>query len=70
MKPGFYVVRIPRRGSGGKLTIESICFSTERDREFAKRGAHNWCDFVQSQHPKDEVFVIESFGADFGADFG
>ena len=60
MKPGFYVVRRPARGSGSKLTIESICFDPTRDREFAERGAHNWCGFVQSQHPKDEVFVIET----------
>jgi hypothetical protein len=25
------------------------------------KSAKDWCDFIQSQHPKDEVFVIERF---------
>ena len=67
--PGFYVVRMPHRGMGTRLMIESRCFPTEKispdiPRDWIKRQADNWCDFVKSQHPKDDVFVIERFAED------
>lgn len=52
MIPGFYVVRLPSRAKTDRLTVESVPFK-ERWR------ADNWCEFIQSQHPKDDVFVIQ-----------
>ena len=52
MNPGFYVGRMPERGIGSRLIIESICFQRKDDAE-------SWCDFIKSQHPKDDVFLIE-----------
>jgi len=72
MEPGFYVVRMPARGTGLRLMIESrpICIpedevwnelprSRQTAREYARDTAERWRDFIQSQHPKDDVFVIE-----------
>lgn len=67
MEPGFYVVRLPHRGIGSRLVIESRPFrivesgdvSPEYAREYAQRQADIWREVVQSEHPKDEVFVIE-----------
>lgn len=52
MHPGFYVVRLPKNGTGSRLIVESVPFKD-------KQGAENWCDFIQDQYPKDDVFVIE-----------
>lgn len=52
MTPGFYVARIPTRGNGARLTIESIRFISQED-------ADRWRDFIADQHPKDDVFVIQ-----------
>lgn len=52
MNHGFYVVRMPKNGTGSRLIVESVPFKD-------KQGAENWRDFIQSQHPKDNVFVIE-----------
>lgn len=67
MTPGFYVVRMPKNGRGSRLIVESRPFRipanwnnpVETARDFARRSADNWRDFIQSQHPKDDVFVIE-----------
>lgn len=52
MKEGFYVVRMPARGSGGRLAIESR-------PQVSRQVCEGWRDFVQLEHPKDEVFIIE-----------
>lgn len=61
MPPGLYVVRMPDRGMGQRLIIESICFQFKEgfDPDWVRQQADNWCDYIQSQHPKDDVFVIE-----------
>ena len=69
MHPGFYVVRMPERGMGQRLIVESRPFPKEApegsppglftDPTWFRRQAESWCDFIQSQHPKDDVFVIE-----------
>lgn len=64
MHPGLYVVRMPDRGMGARLHIESICFQFHPDKphikdEWVRDQAQRWADFIQSQHPKDDVFVIE-----------
>ena len=74
MEPGYYVVRRPSRGSGTRLHIESRPFvilseevwreeGIEADRytprRYAYDNAERWRDFVQFQHPKDYVFIIE-----------
>ena len=65
-KPGVYVARIPRRSVTNKMIIESICFSLPENRpditrDWVRLQAESWCDFVKSQHPKDDVFLIERF---------
>lgn len=68
MEPGFYVVRLPHRGMGSRLVIESRPFrivegmadiTPEYAREYAERQADLFREVVQTEHPKDEVFVIE-----------
>lgn len=64
MAPGYYVVRMPHRGMGSRLSVESVCFRIRPEIEaespgWCLRQADSWRDFVQSQHPKDDVFVIE-----------
>ena len=61
MIPGFYVVRIPRRSSTGRMIVESVPFK-QRFR------ANRWRGFIQDQHPKDDVFVIERFEIKEGDD--
>lgn len=62
---GFYVVRIPARGSGTRLSVQSVCFAIRPDvygagaRERALESADGWCGFIAGQHPRDTVFVIE-----------
>lgn len=46
------MVRLPSRTKTDQLTVESVPFK-ERWR------ADNWCEFIQFQHPRDAVFVIE-----------
>ena len=57
MKPGFYVVRMPKNGNGGRLIVESVPF---KDRQ----SADNWCDFIKDELPNDDVFVIERHSDD------
>lgn len=64
MHPGLYVVRMPDRGMGSRLHVASRCFAFhpghERiTEEWVRNNAQNWADFIQSQHPNDDVFVIE-----------
>lgn len=64
MQAGFYVVRMPARGMGSRLVVESRCFQINPEIEkeapgWCRQRADDWCDFVQSEHPKDDVFVIE-----------
>ena len=72
MEPGFYVVRMPKNGAGSRLIVESRPFRIIPDeewadlggappnaRQYARSNAERWRDFVQSEHPKDDVFVIE-----------
>jgi hypothetical protein len=66
MDSGFYVVRMPKRGIGSRLMIESICFKKHPkdptiSDAWVRQQADSWCDFVQGQHPKDDVFVMECF---------
>jgi hypothetical protein len=61
MPPGFYVLRLPVRGSGSRLYVESRCFPILPDvpREWSRRQADYWRDYISSEHPDDEVFVVE-----------
>lgn len=74
MPPGFYVVRMPHSGAGSRLMVESRVFqpftevptegalstlSLENLNERVRSMAEGWADFIQQQHPKDDVFVIE-----------
>ena len=65
LSPGFYAVRIPARGTGTRLTVESVPFAIRDDvhgveaRERALVSATNWAEFMGEQHPGDAVFVIE-----------
>ena len=61
MEPGFYVVRMPARASGSRLMVESRPFRVIGgvSKEWARQQADNWANFVQSENPKDDVFVIE-----------
>jgi hypothetical protein len=66
MEPGFYVVRSSHRGIGNRLIIESCRFGPHPsvDLEWVKLQANNWRDFIQSQHPKDDVVLIEVFATE------
>jgi hypothetical protein len=67
MEPGFYVVRVPAKGPGTRLIVESVCFpirpvkglNEAESLEWVKNQANGWCEFIQGRHPKDDVFVIE-----------
>jgi hypothetical protein len=53
--PAHYVVRISSRtnpSSATRLIVESRPF-------YSRSEADSWRDFVQSQHKRDSVFVIE-----------
>jgi hypothetical protein len=52
MKRGFYVVRMPRNGAGSRLIVESVAMKDWH-------RADGWRDFIQAEHPNDDVFVIE-----------
>lgn len=45
MEAGFYVVRIPHRSMGMRLTIESVRF-------VSAEAASGWRDFIAGGHPK------------------
>ncbi|USN14179.1 hypothetical protein KABACHOK_03430 [Brevundimonas phage vB_BpoS-Kabachok] len=67
MHPGFYVVRMPKNGAGSRLIVESrpfrkIAWIEAEEPGYARRQAESWRDFVQDEHPKDDVFVIEREG--------
>lgn len=60
--PGFIVIRIPEKGS--RWIVESRVFrtgDTKFDREWVMDQAKSWCDLIQGQHPKDAVFIVETF---------
>ncbi len=64
MHPGYYVVRMPERGRGSRLIVESRPFRVLEGKipdadEYAKRNAQLWASGVQEEHPKDHVFVIK-----------
>ena len=67
MAPGLYIARLPIRGTGSRLIIESVCFAfrsvpglnEEESRDWVRNKADTWRQHVQEQHPKDDVFVIE-----------
>lgn len=67
MIPGLYVVRVPAKGPGTRLIVESVCFQLKpvkgldeaQSLEWVKDKANDWCEFIQGQHPADDVFVIE-----------
>ena len=61
--PGLYVGRRPARSRSNRIIIESIAFvdGPKGDREWTKQKAQNWADYIQSQYPKDCVFVFEVF---------
>lgn len=61
MLPGLYVVRVPHNGSGSRLIVESRPFQKKEgfSDDWVRNQADNWRDFIQSEHPRDEVFVIE-----------
>jgi len=61
MEPGLYVVRMPARGMGSRLIVESrpFRFLPDIDKAWTLTQAENWRDFIQSQHPQDDVFVVE-----------
>jgi hypothetical protein len=64
MTPGFVVIRIPKKGS--RWIVESRIFRTddpEFDRGWVLGHAERWRDHIQGQHPKDEVFIVESLPA-------
>jgi hypothetical protein len=61
LQPGLYVVRLPHGAKSKKLIVESVCFRKKPGLpdDTAELMAEGWRDFVQSEHPKDDVFVIE-----------
>jgi len=61
MEPGFYVVRMPSKGTGSRLIVESRPFRIMPgiDREWTLAQAESWRDYIQTEHPLDDVFVIE-----------
>jgi len=65
MAPGFYVVRQAVPGAGTRMIVESVPFAIRPDidgddaRLRARMSAENWRDYIQGQHPRDLVFVIE-----------
>jgi hypothetical protein len=52
MDPGFYVVRMPKNGSGSRLIVESTMIP---DRQ----AAEDWVEIIKIKYPLDDVFVIE-----------
>ena len=67
MHPGFYVVRMPVNGTGSRLIVESrpfekVAWIEAQSPGWARRQAESWRRFVQGNHPKDTVFVIEREG--------
>lgn len=67
MKPGLYVARQSHRSRTNRIQIESICFDFDKvggpnsrlTEEWVRHQAQSWCGWIKSQHPKDDVFVIE-----------
>jgi hypothetical protein len=59
--PGYYVMR--RAASGTRFMLESRCFKPMREEgvpvEWTKTQADQWAEFVQSEHPNDDVFVMQ-----------
>lgn len=60
MKPGLYVARVPARSRSNRVIIESVCFQEDPNGEH-DRAAARWQSFIQSEHPKDQVFIMEVF---------
>lgn len=61
MVPGFYVVRMSYKGTGSRLIVESRPFVPGKKANWfwARQQAENWCDYIQKQYPKDDVFVMK-----------
>ena len=64
MHEGLYVARrAGKRRSNKFIMIESRLFQarseSENDQWRMRRDATSWAEFVQTEHPSDEVFVIE-----------
>jgi len=56
--PALYVVREPHGSPARTRTawvVESRPFTGER----ARTDADRWCEWIRSQHPKDDVFVVD-----------
>lgn len=63
MKPGYYVASM-----GKTLKLESRCFdpeeafpgiSPEDVRRTVMSSLHGWRDFIKSEKPKRDVFIIQ-----------
>lgn len=70
--PGFYVLRVPARSMSNHALVESRPFQQNEDWPdgYARKMADDWRDYIQSEHPKDLVFVVERFAVPEVADAG
>lgn len=64
MHEGLYVARrAGKRRSNKFVMIESRLFQarseSDDDQWRMRRDATHWAEFIQKEHPKDDVFVIE-----------
>jgi hypothetical protein len=59
MLPGLYVVRRTRSHRSRYLIVESRRFDLVEGAAHPLLSVDSWRDFVASEHPKDDVFVIE-----------
>jgi len=52
---------MPSKGTGSRLIVESRPFRIMPgiDREWTLAQAESWRDYIQTEHPLDDVFVIE-----------
>lgn len=64
VEEGFLVLRQTARG-GNTLIVSSKLFKPRPDidgddaRKRARASADGWADFIRSEHPRDDVFVVE-----------
>lgn len=66
MQSGYYVGRRPTKRRSNKFVIlESRPFvarsDSDDDQWRARQSAWSWGEFIQKEHPKDEVFVFQVF---------
>lgn len=63
MQPGYYVGRRPNKSRSHNIIIESRMFGarseSDDDQWRMRRDVTHWAEFIQTEHPKDDVFIFQ-----------